>query len=95
MKRLCLILIFLLIACDKSDPLNDACYLIPDPGVCKGYFPRYYYDQDTGKCKEFVWGGCGGVVPFETMGECKSGCSDELNETPLAQIASSWGLFCL
>ena len=76
MKRPCLILIFFLIACDKSDPLNDACYLIPDPGVCKGHFPRYYYDQDTEKCKEFVWGGCGGVVPFETMGECNSGCSD-------------------
>ena len=68
MKRLCFILIFFLIACDKSDPLNDVCYLIPDPGPCEGYFPRYYYDQDTGKCKEFIWGGCGGVVPFETMG---------------------------
>ena len=76
MKSLCLIIIFFLIGCDKSDPLNDACYLIPDPGLCKGYFTRYYYDQDTGKCKTFVWGGCGGVVPFETMGECNSGCSD-------------------
>ena len=86
MKHLCLILILFLIACDKSDPLNDPlnytfylmgkCKAYPDPGVCKGYFTRYYYDQDTGKCKTFVWGGCGGVVPFESMGECNSGCSD-------------------
>ncbi|MBA4146415.1 MAG: proteinase inhibitor I4 serpin, partial [Cytophaga sp.] len=26
------------------------------------------------KCKEFIWGGCGGVVPFETLEECKGGC---------------------
>jgi len=63
-------------ACDKSEPLNDACYLIPDPGVCLAAIPRYYYDQDTGNCKEFLWGGCGGVVPFETMEECKSGCNN-------------------
>ncbi|MEA1881218.1 MAG: BPTI/Kunitz domain-containing protein [Candidatus Marinimicrobia bacterium] len=36
--------------------------------------PRYYYNQDAGKCKEFTWGGCGGVVPFVTMPECKSAC---------------------
>tara|TARA_B100001750_G_C15376121_1_gene529924 strand:+ start:632 stop:862 length:231 start_codon:yes stop_codon:yes gene_type:complete len=76
MKRLWFILILFLITCDKSDPLDDACYLIPDAGPCKGSFPRYYYDQDTGKCKEFLWGGCDGMVPFETMEECNSGCDD-------------------
>jgi len=76
MKLLWFILILFLITCDKSDPLDDACYLIPDAGPCKGSFPRYYYDQDTGKCKEFLWGGCDGMVPFETMEECNSGCDD-------------------
>ena len=74
MKHLWLKLILLLIACDKSEPLDDTCYLIPDPGMCLAAFPRYYYDQDKENCKEFIWGGCGGVVPFETMEECKSSC---------------------
>ena len=39
-------------------------------------FPRYYYDSDAGQCKEFIWGGCGGVVPFETMADCKEGCGN-------------------
>jgi len=74
MKRLWVILILLFIACDKSEPLDDACYLTPEPGMCLAAFPRYYYDDDAGQCKEFIWGGCEGVVPFETMEECKSGC---------------------
>ena len=76
MKHLWFKLILFLMACDKSEPLNDACYLIPDPGVFLAAIPRYYYDQDSGNCKEFLWGGCGGVVPFETMEECKSGCNN-------------------
>jgi len=47
MKRFWLILILLFIACDKSEPLDDACYLTPDPGVCLALFPRYYYDDDA------------------------------------------------
>ena len=76
MKHLWFKLILFLMACDKSEPLDDACYLIPDPGVSLAAIPRYYYDQDTENCKEFLWGGCGGVVPFENMEECKSGCNN-------------------
>ena len=61
-------------SCDKSETNNDSCYLIPDPGLCLAAFPRYYYDQNEKKCMIFIWGGCGGVVPFETMEECKNGC---------------------
>ena len=61
---------------DKTEPLSDACYLIPDPGLCMAAFPRYYYDIDAEQCKEFIWGGCGGVVPFETMADCKEGCAN-------------------
>ena len=59
---------------DKTEPLSDTCYLTPDPGLCMAAFPRYYYDSDAEQCKEFIWGGCGGVVPFETMADCKEGC---------------------
>jgi hypothetical protein len=53
--------------CEKS----ERCDLVPDPGLCKAYFPKYYFDKADGTCKEFIWGGCNGVVPFETMEECK------------------------
>ncbi|WP_232064624.1 BPTI/Kunitz domain-containing protein [Rhodocytophaga rosea] len=33
--------------------------------------PKYYYDTKEKRCKEFTYGGCGGVVPFQTMEECK------------------------
>jgi hypothetical protein len=52
--------------------ISSRCELTPDAGTCKAYIPRYYFDPVTKKCTEFIWGGCGGVVPFETMEECKA-----------------------
>lgn len=48
------------------------CALVPDAGPCEAAFTRYYYDAGTGECKEFIWGGCGGTVPFETLEECEA-----------------------
>jgi len=39
--------------------------------------PKYYYDEEEKKCKEFIWGGCDGVVPFETLEECEEQCDCE------------------
>lgn len=51
------------------------CHLEPDPGICLAYFPKYYFNRETGHCEEFIWGGCGGVVPFDTLEECQEcGC---------------------
>jgi len=51
------------------------CALIPEPGLCNAAIPRYYFDTEDKKCKQFVWGGCGGVVPFETLEACENcGC---------------------
>ena len=52
------------------------CELVPDPGPCEAAFPKYYYDSETGKCEEFLWGGCDGVVPFHTMEDCRTCLSD-------------------
>ena len=57
-----------------ANQLPDACYLEPDIGPCDGYFPRYYFDWITEECTEFIWGGCEGVVPFETLEECEESC---------------------
>ena len=58
----------------KTDSLNKRCHLSPEPGMCRAVKPRYYYDQTEGKCKEFIWGGCQGVVPFNTLEECMKAC---------------------
>jgi hypothetical protein len=54
--------------------LRKRCDLHPDGGTCKGLFWKYYYNKKTGKCEEFVYGGCNGVVPFNTKEECVELC---------------------
>jgi hypothetical protein len=74
---LCLIFLSILIACQNDESFGENCEksyncdLIPDPGYCRAAIPRYYFDKKEGKCKEFIWGGCDGVVPFKTLEECK------------------------
>lgn len=64
-------------SCEKECVTPVACSLEPETGPCKAYFIRYYYDKKEEKCKEFVWGGCDGTVPFETLEECQAClCSD-------------------
>ncbi len=62
------------VQCEKDCIKSEKCNLEPDGGMCMAAFRRYYYDKNEKKCKEFIWGGCGGAVPFETLEECKGGC---------------------
>lgn len=81
MKNIILVLTavaFILLAftqCNKDCIKSDRCNLEPDPGLCEAYIPKYFYDNNDKTCKEFIWGGCGGVVPFDTMEECEEQCS--------------------
>ena len=59
-------------ACKKSNCSPTACKQIPDTGLCEAAFERYYFNQKEQKCKVFIWGGCGGSVPFETLKECEA-----------------------
>jgi len=68
---LIVLLIFAISGCNKENDKNN-CALEPDPGNCKASFPRYYYDRVEKMCKEFIWGGCGGTVPFDSINECKA-----------------------
>jgi len=65
----------LVISCKEEDCFtSDRCELEPDPGMCQAYFQKYYFDETEKKCKVFIWGGCGGVVPFESLEECENKC---------------------
>ncbi len=60
------------VQCQDGKPvlIYSPCDLEPAPGPCFAAFRRYYYDREEQKCKEFIWGGCNGTVPFETMEAC-------------------------
>ncbi|RJQ46009.1 MAG: hypothetical protein C4538_07535 [Nitrospiraceae bacterium] len=65
---------------NPSKNLPERCMLKPDGGPCKALFERYYFDEATGKCQMFFYGGCNGTVPFETMDECEYECTDKRSE---------------
>lgn len=60
--------------CQASEKLPEQCYLKPESGRCRAAIERYWFDPQSGTCKAFIWGGCGGTVPFETMQECQQTC---------------------
>lgn len=64
----------LLTQCNKNCIISARCNLVPDAGDCYAAISKYYYDKKDKECKVFIWGGCAGVVPFETMEECENQC---------------------
>ncbi|NHF61483.1 proteinase inhibitor I4 serpin [Flavobacteriaceae bacterium TP-CH-4] len=66
----CLVL-FCLFACNGDGELPLRCSLAPEVGPCDALIPRYYFDSKENECKQFDWGGCDGVVPFDTLEECE------------------------
>ncbi|CAL1585483.1 unnamed protein product [Knipowitschia caucasica] len=56
-------------------PNPDPCSSAPVVGPCKGTFPRWYYDQEAGQCKHFLYGGCQGnhnnfLQELDCVSEC-------------------------
>jgi len=84
MKKLLIILssIFVIsiavVSCSKVKPkevvLDANCMLKPETGRCRAALPKFYFNQESKSCEQFIWGGCGGVVPFETLGDCEARC---------------------
>lgn len=73
---LTLLISFTFIACSskESAQLPAKCYEVPKSGMCKAMFTKYYFDSKESKCKAFIWGGCGGNIPFKTLKECEKEC---------------------
>lgn len=68
---------------DNANPLSERCGLKPESGPCKAIFDKYYFDARTNKCQRFNYGGCDGVVPFETQEECNNACIGQASEKPV------------
>lgn len=62
------------VSCAQKD-LPEPCYEKPASGKCKASHKRFYHDTRTGTCKPFIWGGCGGNVPFASLEQCKTTCN--------------------
>lgn len=44
------------------------------------YIPRWGFDAKSGKCIQFIYGGCGGNANnFQTQEECENKCKGELS----------------
>nr|CAH8840411.1 unnamed protein product [Trichobilharzia regenti] len=70
-------------ACGESDLSNASiCFLEKDPGTCRGYFSRYFYNKETKLCEIFKYGGClGNQNNFKSLEECQTTCSALLDPT--------------
>ncbi|KAK3601369.1 hypothetical protein CHS0354_037683 [Potamilus streckersoni] len=52
-----------------------ACSLPKNPGPCEAYIPRYFYNSKSGRCEQFIYGGCGGNENnFNTLMDCQRTC---------------------
>jgi Kunitz/Bovine pancreatic trypsin inhibitor domain len=54
--------------------LPEQCRRVPVNGSCKAYVKKYYFDQRTHLCEEYISDGCGTVVPFDTIEACRTLC---------------------
>ncbi|XP_037305856.2 low-density lipoprotein receptor-related protein 11 isoform X2 [Pungitius pungitius] len=71
-------------ASDSQDP----CAAAPVVGPCKGTFPRWYYDQNAGECKRFLYGGCqGNHNNFLQEADCVSECIQKSQAFKPATVA--------
>ncbi len=69
-----------------SEPIvnfTDSCQAVPDPGLCRAAFEKYYFNSETLSCEQFIWGGCGGTVPFDSPTECEMKCESSKVSTPI------------
>jgi hypothetical protein len=72
-------IIFLVLLCCLTETLYagtlpEKCRLVPVNGSCKAMMNKYYFDLKTGRCTEYIYDGCGPVVPFDTLGTCRALC---------------------
>ncbi|XP_076461542.1 kunitz-like toxin PcKuz1 [Babylonia areolata] len=46
-----------------------------EAGMCRGYFPRFWFNAAKRQCEQFVYGGCGANANnYETEEKCKAAC---------------------
>ncbi|NWR35547.1 TFPI1 inhibitor, partial [Tachuris rubrigastra] len=65
----------------------DFCFHEKDPGICRGYFTRYYYNKETKLCEVFKYGGClGNQNNFKNLEDCQSTCQENCKLSSLSLV---------
>ncbi|KAL1421535.1 hypothetical protein MTO96_023062 [Rhipicephalus appendiculatus] len=61
---------------------DPQCTPTADPGPCRGYFPMWWYNVLSGRCEDFIYGGCkGNKNKYKTKEECERTCVEKsMNE---------------
>lgn len=69
------------LACEKppskvvEKQSNEKCSAAPEPGLCRGYMPNFFFNSTSQQCEQFIYGGCGGNENrYETIDECRKTC---------------------
>lgn len=59
----------------NENGINPACLEPKFVGPCRAAMPRFYYNQETKVCEEFIFGGCSANKNnFNTKEECERTC---------------------
>ena len=57
---------------------SDHCYMPPvedNDRMCRGAFPKFTFNANTGECSSILYGGCGGTRNlYSSLDECLSAC---------------------
>ncbi|ELU10763.1 hypothetical protein CAPTEDRAFT_115381, partial [Capitella teleta] len=60
--------------------VSDPCLMPKVIRNCRARLPRFYFDNQKGKCKKFYYGGCGGNENrFDSKSECKKTCMKRMS----------------
>ncbi|KAG7156303.1 Neurexin-4-like 1 [Homarus americanus] len=55
--------------------LDESCTHPPDTELCRGHFPKFYFDPASKTCRNFVYGGCrGNKNIYKTAADCYAKC---------------------
>ncbi|KAL4425284.1 hypothetical protein ABPG75_009300 [Micractinium tetrahymenae] len=77
-------------ACKATCKDVPLCELPPAAGsgdvACMAYIPRYFWNSTSGKCEQFIYGGCGGNANnFESVNDCQLMCKPKPDFCSLQQ----------
>ena len=69
-------------ACMASCSYRVDCNKPSETGNCQAYQKRFFFEAESGQCKEFTYGGCGGNLNrFKTNDECMAICGPSYHST--------------